>query len=101
LRHRRQGDGGRHGGAGVPPDALRREAHDVGRVRARLRFGQRPMSVVLYTLDWVPDFPRGFVRDLRVRWTLEETGRPYEVATVPSDPKSDAHRAIQPFGQVP
>jgi len=59
------------------------------------------MSVVLYTLDWVPDFPRGFVRDLRVRWALEETGRPYEVATVPSDPKSDEHRAIQPFAQVP
>ncbi|WP_297977489.1 glutathione S-transferase family protein [uncultured Amaricoccus sp.] len=59
------------------------------------------MSVVLYTLGWVPDFPCGFVRDLRVRWTLEEILRPYKVATVPSDPKSDEHRAIQPFGQVP
>ena len=59
------------------------------------------MSVVLYTLDWVPDFPRGFVRDLRVRWTLEETGRPYEVATVPPERESDERRAIQPFGQVP
>ena len=59
------------------------------------------MSVVLFTLDWVPDFPRGFVRDLRVRWALEETGRPYEVATVPMAEKSDAHRALQPFGQVP
>lgn len=59
------------------------------------------MSIVLYTLDWVPDFPRGFVRDLRVRWVLEETGHPYEVATVPMGPKSAKHRAIQPFGQVP
>ena len=27
---------------------------------------------------WVPDFARGQVRDLRVRWALEEIGRPYE-----------------------
>lgn len=59
------------------------------------------MGVVLYTYDWVPDVPRGFVRDLRVRWALEEVGRPYEVATVPTGPKSDAHRALQPFAQVP
>ena len=59
------------------------------------------MGLTLYTYDWVPDFPRGFVRDLRVRWALEEVGRPYAVATVPLDPKSDGHRAMQPFGQVP
>ncbi|QDY71272.1 glutathione S-transferase family protein [Qingshengfaniella alkalisoli] len=59
------------------------------------------MTVTLYTLDWVPEFPRGLVRDLRVRWVLEETGRPYEVATVPLEPKSDAHRQMQPFAQVP
>ena len=59
------------------------------------------MSVIVYTYDWLPEFPRGFVRDLRVRWALGEIGRPYEVATVPVYPKSDAHRALQPFGQVP
>lgn len=59
------------------------------------------MSIVVYTYDWLPEFPRGFVRDLRVRWVLEELGRPYEVATVPLSPKSDAHRAMQPFAQVP
>ncbi|MGB3387677.1 MAG: glutathione S-transferase family protein [Pseudaminobacter sp.] len=59
------------------------------------------MSVLVYTYDWLPEFPRGFVRDIRVRWALEEIGRPYEVATVPVFPKSDAHRAMQPFGQVP
>lgn len=59
------------------------------------------MSIVVYTYDWLPEFPRGFVRDLRVRWALEEIGQPYEVATVPVYPKSDAHRAMQPFGQVP
>ena len=35
------------------------------------------MTLVLTTYDWVPDFPRGFVRDIRVRWLLEELGRPY------------------------
>lgn len=59
------------------------------------------MTVTLYTYDWLPEFPRGFVRDFRVRWVLEETGRAYQVDTVPAQPKSDAHRAIQPFAQVP
>ncbi|HRP78703.1 MAG TPA: glutathione S-transferase family protein [Aquamicrobium sp.] len=59
------------------------------------------MSVILYTYDWLPEFPRGFVREFRVRWVLEETGRPYAVATVPAERKSDEHRAMQPFGQVP
>ena len=57
--------------------------------------------LTLYTHDWLPEFPRGFVRDLRVRWLCEEIGRPYQVATVPVSPKSDDHRAMQPFAQVP
>ena len=28
-------------------------------------------DLVLTTFDWVPEPPRGFVRDLRVRWALE------------------------------
>ena len=59
------------------------------------------MSVILYTYDWLPEFPRGFVREFRVRWVLEEIGRPYAVATVPAERKSDEHRAMQPFAQVP
>ncbi|MEQ8896356.1 MAG: glutathione S-transferase family protein [Roseovarius sp.] len=59
------------------------------------------MTLTLYTLDWVPDFPRGFVRDLRIRWALEEIGRDYDTATVPGGAKTDAHLAMQPFGQVP
>jgi len=51
---------------------------------------------------WVPDFARGLVRDLRVRWALEEVGLPYEVRLIgPEDQKSAAYRAMQPFGQVP
>ena len=57
-------------------------------------------ELILTTLDWVPDFPRGFVRDLRVRWALEEAGIPYQIATTPvGDPK--ARLPFQPFGQVP
>ena len=56
---------------------------------------------VLVTYDWVPDFPRGFVRDLRVRWAFEELGQPYRIETVPVGPKSAAHLAMQPFGQIP
>ena len=59
------------------------------------------MEFTLYTYDWLPEFPRGFVRDIRVRWVAGETGRPYRVATVPVQPKSGAHRAMQPFAQVP
>lgn len=52
--------------------------------------------------DWVPDFARGQVRDLRVRWALEEVGQPYEVRYLPQgSQKAPPHRAIQPFGQVP
>ena len=52
--------------------------------------------------DWVPDFARGQVRDLRVRWALEEVGQPYEVRYLSQgSQKAPPHRAIQPFGQVP
>lgn len=59
------------------------------------------MTLVLTTYDWVLDFPRGFVRDIRVRWLLEELGRPYQVETVPLREKSPDHIARQPFAQVP
>ena len=51
---------------------------------------------------WVPYFARGLVRDLRVRWALEEVGLPYEARLIgPEDQKSAGYRAMQPFGQVP
>jgi glutathione S-transferase len=51
---------------------------------------------------WVPDFVRGLVCDLRVRWALEEAGLPYESRLIgPEDQKSPDYRAMQPFGQVP
>ena len=40
-------------------------------------------DLTLFTFDWVPKLPRGFVRDIRVRWALEESGLPYRVESVP------------------
>jgi glutathione S-transferase len=58
-------------------------------------------DLILTTFDWVPEPPRGFVRDLRVRWALEEAGLPYQVHGAPFDNRSAEHLAHQPFGQVP
>ena len=58
-------------------------------------------DLVLTTFDWVPEMPRGYVRDLRVRWALEEAGLPYRVESVPFRDRNAEHLAHQPFGQVP
>jgi glutathione S-transferase len=58
-------------------------------------------DLVLTTFDWVPESPRGFVRDIRVRWALEEAGLPYRVESVPFRDRGAEHFARQPFGQVP
>src|SRR5690349_20119568 len=58
-------------------------------------------ELILTTYDWVPEPPRGFVRDLRVRWALEEAGLPYRVATTPFGSRGPDHLAHQPFAQVP
>jgi glutathione S-transferase len=58
-------------------------------------------DLVLTTYDWVPEMPRGYVRDLRVRWALEEAGLPYRVESTPFRDRKPEHFAHQPFGQVP
>jgi glutathione S-transferase len=58
-------------------------------------------DLILTTFDWVPELPRGYVRDLRVRWALEEAGMPYRVESVPFRDRDAEHFAHQPFGQVP
>jgi len=58
-------------------------------------------ELTLVTYDWVPPPPRGFVRDLRVRWALEEAGLPYRVESTPFRDRQPEHFAHQPFGQVP
>lgn len=58
-------------------------------------------DLTIWTYDWVPQGPRGFVRDLRLRWACEEAGLPYAVKTVAFDGRGPEHLARQPFGQVP
>jgi glutathione S-transferase len=58
-------------------------------------------DLILTTFDWVPKMPRGYVRDIRVRWALEESGLPYQVESTPFRDRKTAHFAHQPFGQVP
>ncbi len=58
-------------------------------------------DLTLTTFNWVPEMPRGYVRDLRVRWALEEAGLPYAVQSVPFKDRKADHFAHQPFGQVP
>ncbi len=58
-------------------------------------------TLTIHTLDWVPEMPRGFVRDLRLRWAAEEAGLAYAVATVRFDDRETNHLESQPFGQVP
>ncbi|WP_370282999.1 glutathione S-transferase family protein [Pseudooceanicola sp.] len=57
--------------------------------------------LTIWTYDWVPQMPRGKVRDVRLRWALEEAGLPYRVATVPFEDRGPEHLARQPFAQVP
>jgi glutathione S-transferase len=60
------------------------------------------MTITLTTMGWVPPVAVGLVRDLRVRWALEEAGRPYQTRLLSMDEKSaPEYRQQQPFGQVP
>jgi glutathione S-transferase len=59
------------------------------------------VDLILTTFDWVPEMPRGYVRDIRVRWALEEAGLPYRVESTPFDARNAEHFSHQPFGQVP
>lgn len=57
--------------------------------------------LIIWTYDWVPEGPRGAVRDVRLRWAAEEAGLPYQVNTVAFEDRGPDHIARQPFGQVP
>ena len=60
------------------------------------------VDLTLTTFDWVPPPPRGYVRDIRVRWALEEARLPYRVESVPfRGTRNSEHFLHQPFGQVP
>jgi glutathione S-transferase len=60
------------------------------------------MKPVITAFERSPDRGRGLARDMRVRWALEEVGQPYDVRLVSfAAMKQPAHRALQPFGQIP
>jgi glutathione S-transferase len=60
------------------------------------------MPPTITALESSPDRGRGQARDMRVRWALEEVGQPYDVRLVSFRAlKEPAHRALQPFGQIP
>lgn len=51
---------------------------------------------------WVPQFAQGLVRDLRLRWALEEIERPYRVRLLDATrPRPQEYFCEQPWGQVP
>jgi glutathione S-transferase len=58
--------------------------------------------ITVTAFQWVPPFARGQVRDLRVRWALEEAGLSYQDRLITFEDKATPqYRALQPFGQVP
>jgi len=58
--------------------------------------------ISITALNSVPDFAKGLVRDLRIRWALEEAGLPYQVNLISHEEKlTPSYRALQPFSQVP
>ena len=60
------------------------------------------MKPIITAFEASPDRGRGLARDMRVRWALEEVGQPYDVRLVSFEAmKAPAHRALNPFGQIP
>ncbi|MEO1102478.1 MAG: glutathione S-transferase N-terminal domain-containing protein [Pseudomonadota bacterium] len=60
------------------------------------------MTIALSAMKYVPDFAEGHVKDLRIRWALEEAGRAYEEVLLDHDEHAgELYRRWQPFGQVP
>lgn len=58
--------------------------------------------ITVTAFAWVPPFAEGLVRDLRVRWALEEAGEQYDERLLnQGEQNSPDYCAIQPFGQVP
>lgn len=58
-------------------------------------------EIEITAFDWVPDFARGQVRDLRPRWACEELGLPYRERLVSAVERPRWLYAEQPWGQVP
>ena len=60
------------------------------------------MTPTITAFERSPDRGRGLARDMRVRWALEEVGRPYDVRLLSfGEMKEPAHLELHPFGQIP
>lgn len=60
------------------------------------------MNPTITAFEQSPDRGQGLARDMRVRWALEEVGRPYDVRLLSfREMKEPAHRMLHPFGQIP
>src|ERR687897_2491513 len=60
------------------------------------------MTITITAFERSPDGGNGLARDTRVRWALEEVGRPYEVRLVSFRAKKEpAHLRLHPFGLIP
>jgi glutathione S-transferase len=59
-------------------------------------------DIRITALSWAPPQFQGQVRDLAVRWALEEAGLPYEIELLDDAARKTAgYCQRQPFGQVP
>jgi glutathione S-transferase len=60
------------------------------------------MTPIITAFERSPDGGKGLVRDMPVRWALEEVRQPYDVRLISfSEMKESAHRMLHPFGQIP
>ena len=59
-------------------------------------------AIEITAFRWVPSFAQGLVRDLRLRWALEEIGQAYRVRLLDATkPRPAEYFCEQPWGQVP
>ncbi len=60
------------------------------------------MTATITAFESSPDRGQGLARDMRVRWALEEVGKPYDVRLLTFKAmKQPDHLALNPFGQIP
>jgi glutathione S-transferase len=61
----------------------------------------RDAPIEITAFDWVPEFAKGYVRDLRPRWACEEIGLDYAERLISAVERPEWYYREQPFGQVP
>ena len=60
------------------------------------------MRTTITAFEHSPDRGQGLARDTRVRWALQEVGRPYDVRLLSfAALKEPQHLALHPFAQIP